>query len=207
MWESLRIGILGEGTTSLPRVEPGGSFVCQPYASSWSAQRVKFLNHKDKSPSISIFFYDLLVDLKKKMLYVHMWYIFYCYCIAGHSLGTLMYLKTKIINISHLRGFLQLLQKVQVSGLFFFDSVFLGQFATLRAQLLNVVIIKLKFWSSTGFFLLIQNNGMCSNIFLSMSAVTKKASEKIIRQFNFLWCTYFKVKVKSFRNISIISLL
>ena len=47
-----------------------------------------------------------------------MWYIFYCYCIAGHSLGALMYLKTKIINISHLRGFLQLLQKNQVSGLF-----------------------------------------------------------------------------------------
>ena len=37
----LRIEIPGEGCTSLPRVEPGQSFVCRPYASSWGAQRLK----------------------------------------------------------------------------------------------------------------------------------------------------------------------
>ena len=30
--------------------------------------------------------------------YVHMWYICYCYCIAGHSLVALVYLKTKTLN-------------------------------------------------------------------------------------------------------------
>ena len=45
--------------------------------------------------------------------YVYMWYICYWYCITGHSLGALIYLKTKT---QHLSSFLQLLQKVQVSG-------------------------------------------------------------------------------------------
>ena len=29
---------------------------------------------------------------------IYMWYIGYCYCISGHSLGALMYLKTKTLN-------------------------------------------------------------------------------------------------------------
>ena len=33
--------------------------------------------------------------------YVHIWYICYCYCIAGHSLGTLMYLKTRKLNFDN----------------------------------------------------------------------------------------------------------
>ena len=37
-------------------------------------------------------------------------------CIAGHSLGALMYLKTKPQQLQHLSSFLQLLCKVQVSG-------------------------------------------------------------------------------------------
>ena len=37
-------------------------------------------------------------------------------CIAGHSLGALMYLKTKTQQRHDLSSFLQLLQKVQVSG-------------------------------------------------------------------------------------------
>ena len=45
-----------------------------------------------------------------------MWYICHHDCIAGHSLGTLLYPKTKNLNTIHLRSFLQLLQKVQVSG-------------------------------------------------------------------------------------------
>ena len=49
----------------------------------------------------------------------HMWYICYYYCIAGYSLGALLYLKTKTPNILHLRSFHQLLRKVQVSGCFF----------------------------------------------------------------------------------------
>ena len=32
--------------------------------------------------------------------YVHMWYICYCYCIAGHSLGALMYLKLKLSTVA-----------------------------------------------------------------------------------------------------------
>ena len=47
--------------------------------------------------------------------YVHMWYISYCCCIVGHSLGALMYLKTKTLWNIHLSSFLQLLQKAQVS--------------------------------------------------------------------------------------------
>ena len=30
--------------------------------------------------------------------YENMWYICYCYCIAGHSLGALLYLKAKTLN-------------------------------------------------------------------------------------------------------------
>ena len=37
-------------------------------------------------------------------------------CIAGHSLSALMYLKTQTQQRHHLSSFLQLLQKVQVSG-------------------------------------------------------------------------------------------
>ena len=37
-------------------------------------------------------------------------------CIAGHSLGALMYLKTKTEQRHHLSSFLHLLRKVQVSG-------------------------------------------------------------------------------------------
>ena len=35
-----------------------------------------------------------------KLLCAYMWYIRYCYCIAGHSLplGALMYLKTKTLQ-------------------------------------------------------------------------------------------------------------
>ena len=51
--------------------------------------------------------------------YVHMWLLVYLLlfkCIAGHSLGALMYLKTKTQQRHHLSSFLQLLQKVQVSS-------------------------------------------------------------------------------------------
>ena len=70
-------------------------------------------------------FHDPLVDFKKRGYaqisygYMHMWYICYCYFIAGHTLSALLYLKAKTLNILHLRGFLQLLQKVQVSGWYF----------------------------------------------------------------------------------------
>ena len=37
-------------------------------------------------------------------------------CIAGHSLGALMYLKTKTQQRHHLNSCLQLLKKVQESG-------------------------------------------------------------------------------------------
>ena len=53
-----------------------------------------------------MFFLDPLVDLKKKGYaqisdcYVHIWCICYCFCIAGHSLGALVYLKTKLSNLS-----------------------------------------------------------------------------------------------------------
>ena len=51
--------------------------------------------------------------------YVHIWYICYCYCIAGHSLGALVYLKTKLKlktkQQRHLSSFFQLPKKVQVS--------------------------------------------------------------------------------------------
>ena len=40
---------------------------------------------------------------------IAMWYICYSYIIAGHSLGALMYLKTKTL---HLSSFIQLLEKV-----------------------------------------------------------------------------------------------
>ena len=69
------------------------------------------------------------MDLKKKRpdvggyaqisdFFVHMWYMYicYCYCIAGHSLGALMYLKTKTLrlrNVYDLSSFLELLQKIQ----------------------------------------------------------------------------------------------
>ena len=46
-----------------------------------------------------------------------------CYSIAGHSLGALMYLKTCYIRIQHLSSFIQLLQKVQVSGWCFGFSI------------------------------------------------------------------------------------
>ena len=70
------------------------------------------------------FFHDPLVDLKKvqegpedmaKFL-IFMWYICYCYIIAGRSLGALMYLKNKTLQNVHLTSFMQLLQNVQVSG-------------------------------------------------------------------------------------------
>ena len=50
--------------------------------------------------------------------YVHIGLCGICYfcCIVGHSLGVLMDLKIEILNIFHHRSFLQLLQKVQVSG-------------------------------------------------------------------------------------------
>ena len=41
--------------------------------------------------------------------------MYICYSIAGHSLGALMYLKTKTLKNVHLISFIQLLQNVQVS--------------------------------------------------------------------------------------------
>ena len=66
-----------------------------------------FHSYKDENPSKFMFFLDPLVDLKEKKTeaggyaqisdcYVHMWCICFCYCIAGHSLGALMYLKLKL---------------------------------------------------------------------------------------------------------------
>ena len=40
---------------------------------------------------------------------IAMWYICYSYIIAGHSLGALMYLKTKTLQNVHLSSFIQLL--------------------------------------------------------------------------------------------------
>ena len=37
-------------------------------------------------------------------------------CIAGHSLGALIYLKTKTQQLHYLSSFFQLLREVQVSG-------------------------------------------------------------------------------------------
>ena len=123
MWVSRRIKIPGEGCTSFPRVKPGWSFVYMPYACSWGATRVKkwkFRSHKDGDPSTFVFFHDPLVEKKNYAqisdCYVHIWYICYCYCIAGHSLGALMHLKTKTLRNVHLSSFLQLLPKGQVSG-------------------------------------------------------------------------------------------
>ena len=64
--------------------------------------------------------------------YVHMWYICYCYCIAGHLLVALMYLKTKTLNnVIILVVFLSCFKKFKCLG-DVLDSVSLWQFATLR---------------------------------------------------------------------------
>ena len=49
-----------------------------------------------------------------------MWYICYCYIIAGLSLGALMYLKNKTLQNVHLSSFIQLLKKVQVYPLYLY---------------------------------------------------------------------------------------
>ena len=127
MLESLRIGIPGEGCTSLPRVKPGWSFVCLACTSSWGAPRVlvcKFHGYKDENSSKLFFFHDSLMDLKKKTgaggyAQISDCYVAYllCYGIAGHSLGALMFgiLKPNIYR-AHLSSFIQLFQKVQLSG-------------------------------------------------------------------------------------------
>ena len=109
MWGYLRIEIPGEDCTSLPRV-----MFCSP-ALRCLMGRTEGQNGSFFKPSIFFIFHDPLVDLGAAC-YVHMWYICYYYCIAGHSLGALMHLKTKTLNDVHLRSFVQLLQKVQVSG-------------------------------------------------------------------------------------------
>ena len=63
-------------------------------------------SYKDDTPSKVMFFLDPLVNFKKKTeaggyaqisdCYVHIWCICYCFCIAGHSLGALVYLQTKL---------------------------------------------------------------------------------------------------------------
>ena len=76
--------------------------------------------------------------------HLYTWYNIYCIysnkCAGNNNIiiMALMYLETKTRNISHLRSFLQLLQKVLCLG-DFFDSVTLGKFATLRSQLLEVL--------------------------------------------------------------------
>ena len=80
-----------------------------------------FLAKKDENPP-TFFIHDPLENLKKreegqeiipKFMIV---YIYHCYCIVGHSLGALMYLKPKTLSNVYLNSFLQLHQKIQVSG-------------------------------------------------------------------------------------------
>ena len=114
----------------------------------------------------------------KKLIYdccVHIWYICYCWCIAGHSLDALMYLKTKTLNIIHLHNFLQLLQKVHVSGCFFGFSI-PSPICNIEVTIFYVFKFYLRFRSRTAFFFLSENSGIRSNISFSMSAVKKKGS-------------------------------
>ena len=49
--------------------------------------------------------------------YVHMWYICYCYCNAGLSLGGLMYIKTKTLNSGIISvGFFSCFKKFKCLG-------------------------------------------------------------------------------------------
>ena len=85
----------------------------------------EFHSYKDENPSKFFFFHDPLVDFEKKRRRKAMpnFFILMCICgifstvkcIVGHSLGALMYLKTKTQQRHHLSSFLQLLQKFQMS--------------------------------------------------------------------------------------------
>ena len=91
MWEILRIEITGEGCSTLPRVK-----FCLPtlrfLVGAHRGEKLKFLSRKNENP----IFHDtgrtfgqrlVFAGMPKFLIVLRMWYIWYCYCIAGHSLG------------------------------------------------------------------------------------------------------------------------
>ena len=91
-------------------------------------------------------------------------------------------LKTWYLQIAHLSSFIQLLQKVQVSG-WCFGSVSLPEIAKLRSQLLYVFIISSDFDLAQHFSCLVKTVE-CGHIFLlACRQLRKMAQHNFIGQF------------------------
>ena len=183
MWESLRIEIPVVGCTSCPGEDLGKfclsalrSLMGRTEGNNGSFLAIRMKIHRNLSSSLTPSCTQKKIKKGQDYAqisdwYMHMWYICYCYCNAGNSFGALMYLRAKTLKNVHHRIFLQLLQKVQVSG-WFFGLCILSQICNIEVTTFG------------RFYKLAQICGICGQIFfLACRHLQMKGQHDFIRQF------------------------